>query len=163
MTKIDRILHDEAYRAAAEKVRRLEADRIFCRHGLEHSLDVARIGWILALEENINVPKELIYGAALIHDIGRGEEYETGESHDTASVRLGRPVLERAGFSEKDIKTICEAILSHRQSKKENANSFSALEELLYRADKLSRPCFMCRAAKLCYWDRTKKNETLFT
>lgn len=160
MTKIDRLLNDADYRAAAEKIERLEANRIYCRHGLNHSLDVARIAWVIVLEEKLAIQKAVVYGAALIHDIGRGEEYESGEPHDAASVRLGRPMLYRAGFSEDDTQAICAAIAAHRQSA-QTADT-AILSQVLYRADKLSRPCFWCPAREGCYWPETKKNNTLY-
>ena len=32
------------------------------------------------------------------------------------------------------------------------------LEEIIYKADKLSRQCFNCKAEKECYWSKEKKN-----
>ena len=48
-----------------------ELNRKFCCHNIEHSLDVARIGYIMILEQNLNIDKELFYAAALLHDAGR--------------------------------------------------------------------------------------------
>ena len=35
---------------------------------------------------------------------------------------------------------------------------FLKLEEIIYKADKLSRQCFNCKAEKECYWSSEKKN-----
>ena len=48
-----------------------------------------------------------------------------------------------------------------------NNNNSKADEEnnilgwLLYRADKMSRLCFCCRAEKECYWDKSRKNSDI--
>lgn len=160
MTKIDMILADEEYRSAMAKIEYFEKDRVFCRHGLNHSLDVARIAWIYCLEEKLTIDKEVVYAAALVHDIGRSAEYETGESHDAAGVRLFAPLLCKSGFSEREQEAICAAVAGHRQSHKDSTQA-DILSELLYKADKQSRLCFMCAARDSCYWDETKKNKTL--
>ena len=38
--------------------------------------NVARLMYIYALEEHLELPKELIYAAALLHDIGRAQQYQ---------------------------------------------------------------------------------------
>lgn len=187
MTKINVILADEAYRSAMEKIEYFEKERAFCRHGLSHSLDVARIAWIYCLENKLSLDREVVYAAALVHDIGRSAEYETGEDHDRAGVRLCRPILCKAGFSPAEQEVICASIAGHRQSRKDRSMSEKAgwtnkeavqtnreaepmnkeavradmLAALLYKADKQSRLCFMCGARSDCYWDETKKNKTL--
>lgn len=170
MNKINRLLTDVHFQAAIQKLEALEWDRVFCRHGLAHCLDVARIAWILSMEEQLEVSKEMIYGAALIHDLGRCAEYVSGESHDIASVRMGRPMLLAAGFSENETDDICHAIAGHRKhggcdakygERNVKHDECDALSALLYRADKLSRPCFLCAASEECYWDEAKKNRTI--
>ena len=37
-----------------------EKSRIFCKHDLQHSLDVARIAYILNLEADLKIEKEII-------------------------------------------------------------------------------------------------------
>ena len=65
MERIDKILQHKKFQKYVKKNKKKEMNRIFCHHDLVHFLDVARIGWIL------NLDKELLYGAALLHDIGR--------------------------------------------------------------------------------------------
>ena len=43
------------------RIEQLEQQRIFCRHGLEHLLDVARIAWILTMEDQLPLDKEIVY------------------------------------------------------------------------------------------------------
>ena len=66
-----------------------EEDRIFCIHDIEHCLDVARISYILAFENGIKIDKEIVYGAALLHDIGRAISVE---NHEIESVKTAREI-----------------------------------------------------------------------
>ena len=69
----------------------LEDDRIYCRHNLTHFLDVARICYILCLENNIYISKDVIYSAlTLLHDLGRAYEYKNGTPHDLASIDIAK-------------------------------------------------------------------------
>ena len=56
------------------------------------------------------------------------------------------------GYSKSIFKIILNGIANHR---KESDNK---LEEIIYRADKLSRQCFSCKAENECYWSKDKKN-----
>ena len=52
-----------------------EKERIFCRHGMEHLLDVARIAYITNLEEGLGIEKDVIYAAGLLHDVIEDTDY----------------------------------------------------------------------------------------
>ncbi len=78
----------------------LEYDRIFCRHTPEHFLDVARLAYIFALERNLDCSRELIYCTALLHDIGRAEQYTNGTPHDEAGVTIAEIILTDLDFAE---------------------------------------------------------------
>ena len=136
---------------------RLEADRVFCRHTPEHFLDVARLAYIFALERKLNCSRELIYCTALLHDIGRAEQYITGTPHDEAGVRIAETILSDLDFSSEEKEAILSAIEEHRSSGKET----SILSQLIYEADKKSRNCFLCEAEPQCYWSPQKKNMTI--
>ena len=58
-----------------DKLKEAERGRKFCRHQMEHLLDVARIAYILNLEQKLGIRKEVIYAAALLHDIGKYRQY----------------------------------------------------------------------------------------
>ena len=73
MDRVNQIWSHPAYQEHYKKIQELESERIFCRHTPEHFLDVARLMYIYALEEHLELPKELIYAAALLHDIGRAQ------------------------------------------------------------------------------------------
>lgn len=153
--RVNRIIKNKLYRDYINKNREAERDRQFCRHDMGHFLDVARIGMILKEKEGCSVSDELLYAAALLHDIGRWQQYQEGTPHEQASAKLAPPILTECGFGEEEKNEILEAIFSHRDaSVKEEQN----LKGLLYRADKLSRACFACEAEKDCNWKKDKKN-----
>ena len=52
MKRIDQILSHPVFREQFALLQEAEKDRIFCRHTMEHFLDVARLAYIRALEEN---------------------------------------------------------------------------------------------------------------
>lgn len=155
MKKIDLILKHPAYVENIRKTDEYEQNRKFCRHGLSHALDVARIS---ALMNNTGIDIETIYAAALLHDIGRAYQYENGTPHEQASAQLSGIILKDCGFDDETIKEIVDAIMCHNN---ENKKKISLLGELLYNADKASRNCFMCDAVNECKWPETKRNETI--
>lgn len=158
MDKIDRLLKNELYISCMDRIKKAENERIFCLHGMEHSLDVARICYITSLERGLNIDKEVIYAMALLHDIGRCVEYESNISHHEAGEPIARQILGECGFSGSDVAIICDAIASHK-SKSDDCDN--ALKELLFTADKLSRNCFSCEASDKCYWPLEQKNKSI--
>lgn len=155
MDKVNQLLNSPDYRTYLEEIETYEKDRKHCGHDLQHFLDVARIGYILVLEHGIEITKEVVYGYGLLHDIGRGAEYKTGEPHDTASVRLAGALLEKTDYTEEESTLIIRAIEHHRDAAYEDLATF---EGLMYKADKASRACYSCQAKMTCYWDPKKKN-----
>ena len=157
MHRITRILHDPEYIGHMRKILRTEYDRLFCHHGFGHAVSVARIAYILAMEENLPYSKEMLYAVALLHDVGRYTELEKSMSHHEAGAILAEDYLIRAGFTEEERKEICNAIREHKEYGGQNGT----LSGVLYRADKLSRNCFLCDAQKDCYWPEERKNQTI--
>lgn len=156
MRRIDLIINNEHYRKYITSIEALEVDRVFCRHGMDHGIDVARIAYIINLENELGFDKELIYAISLLHDIGRYFEYTTKEDHRSAGVRIAREILASCDFSEEEIEKICMAISAHKRQSEDNKDT---LEYLIYKADKLSRNCFSCGAYDECYWDESNKNK----
>ncbi|WP_294387767.1 HD domain-containing protein [uncultured Clostridium sp.] len=152
MENVNIILNNKKYKQALKKIEEYEKDREFCNHTIEHFMDVSRIAYIMILEENLNVSKEIVYAIGLLHDIGRVKQYEEGIHHDIASVEISREILKETSFTKNEINIILNGIANHR---KESDNK---LEEIIYKADKLSRQCFNCKAEKECYWSSEKKN-----
>jgi uncharacterized protein len=152
MENINIILNNKEYKQALEKLSEYEKNREFCNHTIEHFIDVSRIAYIMVLEEKLNVSKEVIYAIGLLHDIGRVKQYEEGIHHDIASVEMSKEILKETSLTDEEINIILNGIANHR---KESDNK---LEEIIYKADKLSRQCFNCKAEKECYWSSEKKN-----
>ena len=69
MKRIDQILSHPVFREQFALLQEAEKDRIFCRHTMEHFLDVARLMYIYNLEDQAGFSKEMIYAAGLLHDI----------------------------------------------------------------------------------------------
>ena len=156
MKRIDEILKHEQFQATLSEINEAEKNRCFCNHDMEHLMDVARIAWIQNLEEGIGLDKELVYATALLHDIGKAKQYKDGTAHEIAGGEIALPILQDCGFSEEEIFRIRRAILSHRDpSVKDDKN----LRGVIYRADKMSRACFMCKTSKECNWPDEKKNK----
>ncbi len=155
MDRIDKILKHDLFLFHLKKNLAAEADRRFCRHNMAHFLDVARIGEIINLEENLQIPREWIYGAALLHDMGKHIQYEDGTPHEIVGGEIAPQILRDCGFDEKETDVITDAILCHR---KESVAREKNLRGVLYRADKASRACFGCEAEADCHWKDGKKN-----
>lgn len=156
--RIQQILHNEKYREHLKRIETCETDRVFCHHDMAHFLDVARIGMILNQKEGYGLDDEIIYAASLMHDIGRWQQYETGRDHAIVSSELAPAILEECGFPDDEQERIASAIATHR---KKEVIAQKNLNGLLYRADKLSRPCFSCKQEKNCNWKDDKKNKEL--
>ena len=88
MKNTDIILKSKIYNDYLNELEYLERDRFFCRHNYEHFVSVARICYILKLEEGVDVDKDMIYSTALLHDLGRVLEIKEGINHAIASVAL---------------------------------------------------------------------------
>ena len=111
MKNIDRIINHPLFIMSMKKIHDYEIDRVFCCHGIEHSLDVARVAYIT--NQNLGFQKEMIYAAALLHDIGRWRQYEKNIPHEEAGAALAADILEDTAFSKEAIGQILAAIGSH--------------------------------------------------
>lgn len=140
-----------------DRLRESEKERKFCCHQMEHLLDVARIAYICNLEKNMGIRKEVIYGAALLHDIGKSRQYEEGIPHEKASATIAKIILEdlpETYYSEEEKHAMLRAVLGHRRERED----MEELERLLYLSDKRSRMCFDCGMETECNWSEEKKN-----
>ncbi len=157
-TYINQIAEHPSYRKYYDKICYHEHERIYCKHDMVHFLDVARIGYILNLEEELHLSKSIIYASALLHDIGRFEQYEHNTPHEEASANLSLPILKDLGYNTNTIHHISLAIKNHRNPM---VASEKTLQGILYRSDKLSRPCHSCTVNHLCHRTDEKKNMTI--
>lgn len=150
------ILNLDFIQTSLDILKKLEDERIYCRHNLSHFFDVARICYILCLENGLDICKDVIYTTAILHDLGREEQIQKGTPHEEASCRLALKAFSHTDFSQADRELILSAIKGHR-----NISGKTDFASLFSQADKLSRDCFNCKAYETCYWSEQKKNNEL--
>ncbi len=154
MERYNKILINPLFKKAMSIIDENEKTRIFCCHGIEHILDVARIAYILNFENNLNIPKDVIYAAALLHDTGRAE---SSLEHSKSSALLAAEILPQCGYSVSETKEITSAILNHRH----DTQTLNNLSDIICKADKLSRQCYNCKAQPECYWESERRNKSI--
>lgn len=157
MKECEAIRNHPLYVKFYKKLSKAEINRSFCRHQMSHYLNVARIAYIYNLEQNLGFRKEVIYAAAILHDIGKYKQYKKKIPHEIASAEIAEVILKdlpEAYFTEEEKKQIVRAVLEHRKMKED----MSDLGRLLYISDKKSRACYMCPAEQECDWSIEKKN-----
>lgn len=157
MPRLTELLHHPLFLKQMEQIEQQEQGRQFCRHGWQHCMDVARGAALLNAERRLGLDKELIYAAALMHDLGRAEQYAKGTSHEEAGRQLALAILPACGFQPWESRCIAQAVERHRDQE-ETGNLLAAL---LAEADKKTRLCFACRAGTQCNWPENKKNQTI--
>ena len=155
MVRVNKIFNNNIYRNSYQLIKDYEKTRIFCKHDMAHFLDVARIAWIFNLEENLGISREIIYATAILHDIGKHEQYVNKIPHEIAGIHIARIILNDCGFDESENEIILSAIRTHRDEERMTCEN---LNRILYRADKMSRSCFTCDAKSSCNWSYEKMN-----
>nr|WP_298573099.1 HD domain-containing protein [uncultured Mogibacterium sp.] len=160
MKRLESIYRDEYWLRCMKEIECAEANRIYCKHDFIHMMDVARIAYIFSIEEALDIQKDVIYAAALLHDIGRSEEYTDGIPHDEAGAIIAEEILKRSSYSEKEREAIITAIRDHRghYEPEETSGLIERLSYVIKRADKESRLCLSCDARDTCKWPDDKKN-----
>ncbi len=150
MSRIERILKNPSYLEYLRQNEVAEKERIFCGHSFDHLLAVARLTYIFLLEEgNPFITREMAYAAALLHDIGRWQEYSSDLDHALSSAELAGPILAATGFDRGEIVLIKKAICQHRLDETAAVHR-SPLSRALKKADRYSRLCFDCEARDQC-------------
>ena len=161
MKRVNAIYRHPLYQTYYRRLEEAEQGRIFCRHQMTHLMDVARIAYIRSLEEGLGLDREVIYAAAVLHDIGKVLQYEEGLPHEITGEKIAAEILDglagENAFSETEKAMILTAIRGHRKLRDEP----EVLERLLYESDKASRMCFACPAESECDWSAEKKNMEL--
>ena len=155
MERYHKIVEHELFQEYMSRIEVLESERIYCRHNVNHLIDVARIAYIICLEKGASYSKDVIYAMALLHDIGKPEQYEEKIPHEITGAKKAAAVLNDCGYSDDEIRQIETAILDHRHGPKEAGK---LLSEILYEADKSSRMCLFCNAKDSCNWNDNRKN-----
>jgi putative nucleotidyltransferase with HDIG domain len=146
MEMINKILKHSQYIKDMKLNAEAEKDRLFCKHDMQHSFDVARVAYIMSLERNFTIPKEILYAAALLHDIAKWKQYQYGTDHALEGAILAKEILVDIGVSDKDTEEITDAIKTHRR--KDTIKPL--LGTVLYESDKACRPCILCESIDGC-------------
>ena len=146
MQRINAILKHNTFKEYMQKNADSEKDRQLCKHDIIHALDVARIAHIINLEEGHGFSKELIYAAALLHDITKWKQYLQNICHAKSAITPAAQILKDCGFYNDEIDLICHAIMHHRK----NTEADVPFSNMLFRADKLSRLCQSCISFDEC-------------
>lgn len=146
MEMVDAILNHPQYIKDMALNAEAEKDRLFCRHDLQHSFDVARVAYIMSLERQFTISKEVIYATALLHDIAKWKQYKYGVDHALEGAILAKEILEDIGVSKKETEEITDAIKTHRRKETRK----SRLGIVLYESDKSCRPCIFCSSLIEC-------------
>lgn len=166
MEYVARLLQSRQFRQLVRELEELEKDRQYCRHDFAHFMDVARLAVLVNLEQNLGLEQEMIYLTALLHDLGRVQEYQYGISHEIAGEEIAVQLLNEIGYPSGKMQVIRGAVSCHRgncmESGRIQGESGQQLQEdftkLIRQADKKVRPCFFCRAQSDCKWNVEKRN-----
>lgn len=102
-------------------------------HAYDHVKRVHSIAMEIGRE--LHADLRVLGAAALLHDVGRFREEETGISHSRLSGDMGEGILRELEYTEAEIQGVREAIRTHRFS--ENLTPTSLEGEILSDADKL--------------------------
>lgn len=163
MCRVDKLINNSCFLEKMQLLEQLEQNRQFCKHGWQHCFDVARAAALLNEERKLGFSKELLYAMALVHDIGRCEQYLEDCRHEEASAKIAGAILTQCDFSKTEIEWITCAILHHSGKKGTEPldDRKRNLVELLVDADKKTRLCFHCKAADTCKWPMERRNLTV--
>lgn len=159
MKYVERLLADTDYLEQMKLLEELEKERRFCRHGLSHVLDVARIAWIEVLEQHLPFEKEEIYLVALLHDMGRIQEYQEGIPHHVSGVMQTEIFLDKISYPAEKRSRMMSVVEKHREKDKLNDDFINIIKQ----ADNSSRNCFYCEVSSECKWSTERKNKTIIS
>ncbi|MFW9805465.1 MAG: HD domain-containing protein [Candidatus Thorarchaeota archaeon] len=83
-----------------------------------HTFDhIKRVyGLCMRIGDEMGADLKVLGAAALLHDIGRPKENDTGVSHSIISGEMSQEILTELEYDEEEIKKVVEAIRTHRFS-----------------------------------------------
>jgi len=102
-------------------------------HTFDHTKRVYALS--IRIGKDLGADLKTLGAAALLHDIGRPKEAETGVSHSVLSGEMSVEILKKVGFDDSEIDTIVDAIRTHRFSEGIEPNSLEG--KILSDVDKL--------------------------
>lgn len=112
-----------------------EARRLYLENDAAHDFD--HVLRVLALAERIGQAEgadlEIVQAAALLHDVARAEEEDSGACHARAGAQHAREILQ--GHPPEKVEAVAQAIATHRFREKSTPQTLEA--QVLYDADKL--------------------------
>ncbi len=189
MKRVDLVLDDPSFIKRINAIEEGEADREFCKHGMEHILSVARIAYELYLEcyidwlDNEWHHTDMVQDQTIIdmnddieHNFWNKEYmkeviYVTALLHDigrcskyeeTMSHREAGPIIARPILERVGFSYgEIDDICNAIRNHGKAPEDEGSLDGLIYRADKLSRLCFNCPSKEACDWDEEKKTSNL--
>ncbi len=100
-------------------------------HGFDHILRVLKN--ISLIVENIDINKDIIYAAGLMHDYTRDPD-RISKKHAEINAELSKKILPKFEYSKYEIAIIEKAIREHDNKKEVNRSIYSTI---LFEADKL--------------------------
>lgn len=92
-------------------IRELKKNKLSPSHGFDHLENVANFA--LKLSGVYGGKRDLLFAAALLHDLGRIEPKLHGKNSAQKSAKLAKPILKKAGYRQGEIKLITQIILEH--------------------------------------------------
>lgn len=110
--------------------------------------------------DNMLAKKDQFYVTGLLHDIGRVAQYETGEHHSVAGVRIAEKLLTEIEYPSEWMRETLQIVGVHH-GREETDGELSRMEYYIRRADHLSRNCFLCEASDSCKWKKEERNQTI--
>ena len=138
--RYEQIQLDSEYQNLLSEIEDLKKERVYYKHDLAHFMDVARIASLIWIEEgsSVELNKDIIYAAALLHDIGRVIEYNEGISHDETVALLSKLDVDKhisveIKLDELDL-TSAESKASYAQIKEYILEKFDLKVSTLYIA-----------------------------
>ena len=117
-------------------------------HDFSHTQRVLKLCLRIGREEGADL--EILYAAALLHDIARDHGDARGECHARLSAEQALPILEKAGFPPEKRDSVIHCIATHRFRSDNPPLSLEA--KILYDCDKLDAigAIGICRAYAYC-------------
>lgn len=147
MRYAERILRHEKYWHYLRENGEADKARNLCLHDLQHAVDTARVAHLYALKEGLDLDEDLLYSAALLHDIAKWKQIRDGTvDHAAAGAVLAEAILREIGMEAEDTARIVDAIRTHRHRDPKGPD----LNRALYEGDKSSRFCLLCKNIGHC-------------
>ena len=124
---------ESAHKLIEEFVKEKLAKNSKGAHTFDHTKRVYTLS--IRIGRDLEADLKILGAAALLHDIGRPNESESGISHSILSGEMSQEILRTVGFDEAEIDRVVDAIRTHRFSEGIEPNSLEG--RILSDVDKL--------------------------